>query len=228
MRRIVGLSAYEEPAQWGAWHTDAVLLHSWYPRAVRRAGGLPVLLPPQDPDAAPELLDRVDALVLTGGPDVDATLYNAAPHPDSDEPRDERDAFEIALYLAARDAGIPVLGVCRGLQVMAVAEGGSLVQHLPDVSDVTHRVRLGEFVDHEATFIEGSHIHDLLGASAVVNSSHHQAVADPGRLRVTGWAPDGTIEVCEDPRARFLLGVQWHPEHMDDSRLLEGLIGAVE
>lgn len=228
MRSVVGLSAYEEPARWGAWDTDAVLLHSWYPAAVRRVGAVPVLLPPQEPEHAGAIVDRIDALVLTGGPDVDATLYNVTPHPDNDPPREERDAFEIALYRAARDAGVPVLGVCRGLQIMAVAEGGSLVQHLPDVSEVTHRIRLGTFVDHEATFEPGSLVQELLGDSGIVNSSHHQAVADPGRLRVTGWAPDGTIEVCEDPHARFLLGVQWHPEHMADTRLLEGLVGAVE
>lgn len=204
------------------------MLHSWYSDAVRAAGGVPLLVPPQEPEAAAMVVDRLDALVLTGGPDLDATLYNEAPHETNDEPREQRDTFEIALYRAARDAGLPVLGICRGLQVMAVAEGGSLVQHLPDVSEVTHRLERGTFVDHEARFEPGSLAHDLFGDTAVVNSSHHQAVADPGRLRVTGWAPDGTIEVCEDPAARFLLGVQWHPEHMSDTRLLDALLGAVE
>jgi putative glutamine amidotransferase len=228
MRAVVGLSAYEEPARWAAWATDAVLLHSWYPRSVRRAGGIPVLVPPQEPEAAATIVERLDAVVLTGGPDVDATLYNRTPHEANDPPRQERDAFEIALYRAARDAGVPVLGVCRGLQIMAVAEGGTLVQHLPEVSEVTHRLRLGTFVDHAAEFAPGSLAHSLFGASATVNSSHHQAVAEPGRLTVTGWAPDGTIEICEDPQARFLLGVQWHPEHMADTRLMEALLGAVE
>jgi len=228
MRAVIGLSAYEEPAQWSSWDTEAVLLHSWYSDAVRAANAVPVLLPPQEPEAAAVIVDRLDALVLTGGPDVDATLYNAAPLETNDEPRSARDAFEIALYRAARDAGLPVLGICRGLQVMAVAEDGALIQHLPEVSDVTHRVERGTFVDHEATFLAGSLAHDLFGDSCVVNSSHHQAVADPGRLRITGWAPDQTIEVCEDPSARFLMGVQWHPEHMSDTRLLEALVGAVE
>lgn len=228
MRAVVGLSAYEEPAQWSSWDTRAVLLHSWYSDAVRASGGVPLLVPPQEPEAAAVVVSRLDALVLTGGPDLDATLYNAAPHETNDEPREQRDTFELALYRAARDAGLPVLGICRGLQVMAVAEGGSLVQHLPDVSEVTHRLERGTFVDHEATFEPGSLAYELFGGDAVVNSSHHQAVADPGRLRVTGWAPDGTIEVCEDPAARFLLGVQWHPEHMNDRRLLDALLGAVE
>ena len=228
MRAVIGLSAYEEPAQWSSWDTDAVLLHSWYPDAVRAAGAVPVLLPPQEPEAVGVIVDRLDALVLTGGPDVDATLYNAAPHETNDDPRERRDAFEIAVYRAARDVGLPVLGICRGLQIMAVAEGGALIQHLPEVSEVTHRVERGTFIDHEATFEPGSLAHDLFGDRAVVNSSHHQAVADPGRLRVTGWAPDGTIEACEDPQARFLIGVQWHPEHMADLRLLQALVGAVE
>lgn len=228
MRAVIGLSAYEEPARWSSWDTGAVLLHTWYPDAVRAVGAVPVLLPPQEPESVGVIVDRLDALVLTGGPDVDATLYNAVPHPANDEPRERRDAFEIALYRAARDAGVPVLGICRGLQIMAVAEGGALIQHLPEVSEVTHRLERGTFVDHEATFAPGSLAHDLFGDSCMVNSSHHQAVADPGRLQVTGWAPDETIEVCEDPAARFLLGVQWHPEHMTDTRLLEALAGAVE
>lgn len=228
MRAVIGLSAYEEPARWSSWDTEAVLLHSWYSDAVRDAGAVPLLVPPQPPEAAAVVVDRLDALVLTGGPDVDATLYNAAPHPANDAPRPTRDAFEVALYLAARDAGLPVLGICRGLQIMAVAEGGSLVQHLPDVSEVTHRFERGTFVDHEATFAPGSLAYELFGPTEIVNSSHHQAVADPGRLSITGWAPDDTIEVCEDPQARFLLGVQWHPEHMADTRLLEALVGAVE
>ena len=182
MRAVIGLSAYEEPAQWSSWDTEAVLLHSWYSDAVRAANAVPVLLPPQEPEAAAVIVDRLDALVLTGGPDVDATLYNAAPLETNDEPRSARDAFEIALYRAARDAGLPVLGICRGLQVMAVAEGGALIQHLPEVSDVTHRVERGTFVDHEATFLAGSLAHDLFGDSCTV---HPPASPSSGR----SWSP---------------------------------------
>lgn len=222
---VIGLTAYVEPARWAAWHTDAVLLHSWYPEAVIRSGGIPVLLPPQQ-EAAAELVARVDALILTGGPDISATMYGQEPHPANDRPRHLRDEFEVALYRAARQADRPLLGVCRGLQIMAVAEGGRLAQHLPDVTELSHRVRLGAFTEHSATFRPGSLAHRLLGDQMVVNSSHHQAVADPGRLKVTGRAADDTIEACEAPGAGFALGVQWHPEHGGDVRLFQALVDA--
>ncbi len=222
MRPVIGLTAYTEPAQWAAWHTDATLLHSWYPEAVIRSGGIPVLLPPQE-DAAAALVSRIDALVLTGGPDISATMYGQDPHPENDTPRHLRDEFEVALYRQARAAGTPILGVCRGLQIMAVAEGGYLTQHLPEVTDLAHRVRLGSFTEHMATFTPGSLLQRLLGDEMIVNSSHHQAVVDPGRLTVTGRAADGTIEACEAP-GEFTLGVQWHPEHGGDVRLFQALV----
>lgn len=225
MRPVIGLTAYTEPAQWAAWQTDATLLHSWYPEAVIRAGGIPLLLPPQD-DAAQALVARVDALILTGGPDIAATMYGQDPHPQNDTPRHLRDEFEVAVYRNARDAGIPVLGVCRGLQIMAVAEGGHLTQHLPDVTDLPHRIRPGTFTEHLAAFTPGSRIHALFGDEALVNSSHHQAVADPGRLTVTGRAQDGTIEACEVDGDVFALGVQWHPEHGGDVRVFQALVDA--
>ena len=225
MRPVIGLTAYVEPARWAAWHTDATLLHAWYPEAVIRSGGIPVLLPPQQ-EAAVELTGRIDALILTGGPDIAATMYGQDPHPANDRARHLRDEFEVAMYRGAREAGIPVLGICRGLQIMAVAEGGYLTQHLPDVTDLSHRIKVGTFTEHSAAFAPGSLAHALLGEEMVVNSSHHQAVADPGRLAVTGRAADGTIEVCEAPGAAFAIGVQWHPEHGGDVRLFQALVDA--
>jgi putative glutamine amidotransferase len=127
--------------------------------------------------------------------------------------------------------GLPVLGICRGLQVMAVAEGGALHQHLPDVvGDARHREAFGTFSEHGATFTPGSLAHSLVGADeALVNSSHHQAVSHAGRLTVTGWAADGTIEAAEDPAARFVVGVQWHPEQAQDevsARIFAALVAA--
>lgn len=226
VRPVIGLTAYVEPARWAAWHADATLLHSWYPEAVVRSGGIPVLLPPQQ-EAAAVLARRVDALILTGGPDISATMYGQEPHAANDRPRHLRDEFEVALYRAARQAGRPVLGICRGLQIMAVAEGGSLTQHLPDVSELSHRVKVGTFTEHPATFVPGSLVHSLLGDQMVVNSSHHQAVSDPGRLTVTGRAADGTIEACEAVGGEFALGVQWHPEYGGDVRLFQALVAAV-
>lgn len=227
-RPVIGLTCYLEPAQWGAWSVPAALIPHWYLDLFERAGADVVLLPP---GSRAEVVDRLDGLAIAGGADVDARLYGAEPDVTADAPRESRDASELALYKRARERDIPVLGICRGLQIMAVAHGGSLHQNLPDVSDFVHRVRPGEFVDHDAIFEPGSLIARTLGVtSATVNSSHHQAVADAGDLTITGRAPDGTVEVCEDPSARFVVGVQWHPEHPDrrvtDAPLLQAFVAA--
>ena len=211
---VIGLSCYLEPARWGAWELPAALLPQWYVDLFQSAGATVVLLPPGDGAAA---LDRLDGLALVGGADVDARLYGEQPHETADVPRSTRDASELALYRGARERGMPVLGICRGLQVMAIAHGGTLFQNLPDVEEsIVHRERPGTFVDHGATFAAGSLAASVYGTDEVtVNSSHHQAVDSPGNLVVTGRAADGTIETCEDPATDFCLGVQWHPEHPD-------------
>jgi putative glutamine amidotransferase len=222
-RPAIGLSCYEERARWGSWDTDALLLHQPYAQSLLDVGADPVLIPPGTSEA---ILDRLDALVLTGGPDVDPALYGATPHPTTDTPREARDATELALYRGARRRGMPVLGICRGLQVMAVAHGGTLHQDLASMDGTcTHREARGTFTDHGATLVAGSLAARLLDAQGVVvNSSHHQAVADPGDLTITGYASDGTIEACEDPSAPFVLGVQWHPEFLSDARLFGALV----
>lgn len=212
---VIGLTCYLEPARWGAWDIEAALLPHWYVDLFQEAGARVVILPP-DTGADVEVLDRLDGLVIVGGADVDPASYGEEPHETSDRPRTSRDTSEVNLYRGARERNMPILGICRGLQVMAIAHGGSLHQNLPDVSSLVHRERPGQFVDHAATFNEGSIIAESLGATnVIVNSSHHQAVKDPGDLIVTGLAPDGTIEVCEDPSMPFCIGVQWHPEHPD-------------
>lgn len=223
-RPVIGLSCYLEPASWGAWQLPAALLPHWYLDLFHEAGAEVVLLPPGT-DAS--VVDRLDGLALVGGADVDARLYGADPDPTADPPRETRDATEIDLYRRARAQGMPVLGICRGMQVMAVAHGGSLIQNLPDVEGtIVHRERPGHFVDHAATFAEGSRAAGIFGPGTVVNSSHHQAVASAGDLTVSGWAADGTVEACEDPSADFCLGVQWHPEHPDRRAADRGLLRA--
>ena len=214
-RPVVGVSTYVEPARWGAWEVPAALLHEWYIDAVREAGGRAVLLPPDIEDA--DVLDRVDGLILIGGADIGPANYGAEPHPTTDEPRVQRDASEILLCRGARERDLPLLGICRGLQVMAVAHGGGLIQDLPDAGyGLAHRERLGTFTEHDVDFAEGSRIATIYGATTLrTNSSHHQGIADPGSLVPTGWSRDGLIEVCEVPDARFAVGVQWHPEHPD-------------
>lgn len=215
-RPVIGLSCYVEPAQWGAWQLPAALIPHWYLDLIHRAGADVVILPP-DNDAS--VLDRVDGLALAGGADVDSRLYGAEPHATADSPRESRDASELALYRRARELGMPVLGICRGMQVMVVAHGGTLIQNVPDLeTDTVHRDRPGTFVDHRATFAADSLAGSLLGSGpTVVNSSHHQSVESPGSLAISGWADDGTVEACEDPSADFCIGVQWHPEHPDRS-----------
>ncbi|MEY3733752.1 MAG: hypothetical protein RL347_1111 [Actinomycetota bacterium] len=214
-RPVIGLSTYVEPARWGAWEVPAALLHEWYVDAVREAGGRAILLPPDSTDA--DVLDRLDALVLIGGADIGPANYGAAPHPTVDTPRVERDAGELLLCSGARDRDLPLLGICRGMQVMAVAHGGSLIQDLPDAGyGLVHREHPGEFTEHPVRLAEGSRIADIYGTTSLVtNSSHHQGVSDPGTLTPTGWSEEGLIEVLEAPDARFALGVQWHPEHPD-------------
>lgn len=229
-RPVIGLTCYQEPAAWGAWNLSAALIPHWYLDTVAAAGGRAVLLPP-DADEDVSVLDRIDALVIVGGADIDARRYRQQPHQTADEPRTVRDDSELHLYRGARERDLPVLGICRGLQVMAIAHGGQLHQHLPEVSDLVHREVPGQFVEHQATFAVGSLIATAMGSTeAIVNSSHHQAVADAGSLQVTGWAADGTIEACEDDDGAFVLGVQWHPEHPDrriqDAGLFRALIGA--
>lgn len=210
---VIGLSCYLEPARWGAWELPAALIPQWYTDLFQAAGATVVLLPPGQ---GPEAIDRLDGLAMAGGADIDATRYGAEPHATADVPRTTRDASELSLYRRARERDLPVLGICRGLQVMAVAHGGTLTQNLPDVSDLVHRERPGHFVEHEALFAPGTLAAEVYGTDpVVVNSSHHQAVESPGTLVVSGLAPDGTIEACEDPDSAFCLGVQWHPEHPD-------------
>ncbi|MCB9746602.1 MAG: gamma-glutamyl-gamma-aminobutyrate hydrolase family protein [Alphaproteobacteria bacterium] len=185
-----------------------------YIQAVRQAGGTPILLPPGEPELE-SLLDRVDAVVLTGGDfDIPADRYGqlvttALGHPDAVRADAE---LHLARLCVQRD--LPVLGVCAGMQVLAVATGGSLIQDIP--------AELPEAENHEQptdpaegwhqVHLEGSMLRHVLGRAPVVNSTHHQAVADPGQLRVTGRAPDGVIEAIEMGNHRFCLGVQWHPE----------------
>lgn len=223
---VIGLTSYLEPAKWGSWDIPAALIPWNYVSKLQAAGASVVILPPDAYNH--EAISRLDGLVMAGGADIEPTLYGAAHQEGTDQPRVERDASELGLYRAARAANLPVFGICRGLQIMAVAHGGSLHQHLPDlVGNTLHRDAPGTFNNHGASFTPGSLIAELVGATEVtVNSSHHQAVDSPGDLTVTGYAEDGTIEVCEDPSAEFVLGVQWHPEFSNDEAVSENLFRA--
>jgi len=229
MRPVIGISCYGERAAWGAWDVDAVVLHRAYVDALEASGAAVVVVPPvYDEPSVDAIVGRLDGIVIAGGADVNPADYGDRPHETTDRPRLDRDRTERRLYRSARDNGLPVLGICRGMQVMAVESGGSLIQDLPSAGyGLLHRERPGAFTEHGATFVTGSLVARVLDTTETrVNSSHHQAVADPGTLSVTGHAEDGTIEVLEDPDAAWVLGVQWHPEMSGDRRLFEGLVHA--
>jgi putative glutamine amidotransferase len=227
MRPIIGITTYVLPATFGVWRElPSALVPYDYVAAVREAGGRAVLLPPDDQDA--EVLGRLDGLVLAGGPDLEPGRYGAACEPLT-ESHPERDAGEFALVRHGLELDLPMLGVCRGMQLLTVAAGGRLHQHLPDVlGHEKHRPALGVYGERGARFDPGSRIEALMGDDVVIHCYHHQGVADPGTLTVTGWAEDGLPEAVEDPAKRFVLGVQWHPEVVRDRRLFGALVAAAE
>ena len=225
-RPVIGITAYREHAKWGAWETDAVLVPDAYVVAVEDAGGQVVLLPPGS-ETSVELLDLLDGLLLAGGADVDPGRYGAEVAPETAGLRPDRDRSELALAVAAARRDVPTLGVCRGMQVMVVAAGGRLLQHVPHiVGHEGHRPAPGTYGEHAVDVSPGTRLADVLGDRVVVSSSHHQGVEDSGSLVVSGHADDGVIEGVEDPTRRFALGVLWHPEVRDDTRLFEALVDA--
>ena len=225
---MIGLTAYCEEARWAYWHSPAVLLPANYAEQVVAAGGIPVLLPPMPGIAG--VVDRIDGLLLTGGGDIDPAQYGARPHPATGRVSGPRDAAELELLAAAEAAGTPVLGVCRGMQLVNVALGGTLTQHL--ASDAGHAPAPGTFGAHPVRVAAGTRLAGILGAdgaAAGVPTAHHQAVDRLGDgLVATAWAQDGVIEAVESSSAGdpFLLAVQWHPEAGTDPRLIEALVAA--
>ena len=221
---LIGISTYVEQARWGVWHAPAALLPRSYVDSVIRAGGVPVLLPSVGEDTT--ALSAVHGLVLAGGADVDPARYGHEPHAKTVS-RPERDGFEFALARAALDRGLPVLAVCRGMQVLNVALGGTLTQHLPEVAGHTeHQPAPAVYGHTRVTLTEGSRVARILGSEVKVQCYHHQSVREPAPgLDAVGWAADGTIEAVEAPG--FVLGVQWHPEQdLDDVRLFAALVDA--
>lgn len=226
---IIGVTAYEEPARWDVWIRQAALLPMSYPRAIERAGGVPVLIPPVDElGGLTALVRRLDGLVLAGGPDVDPARYGARRHPETGPPQPRRDRFELALIRAVLDAGLPFLAVCRGMQLLNVALGGTLVQHLPEtVGHEEHRPAPGRIGRHQVRIAAEGLLGAMLGDQADVLTYHHQAIDRLGTgLVPVAWTDDRVVEAMEVQGHRFGLGVQWHPEDGDDLRLFAGLVAA--
>jgi gamma-glutamyl-gamma-aminobutyrate hydrolase PuuD len=226
-RPLIGITTYVTPARWGSWDTQAVLVPAAYVQAIEEAGGRPLLIPPSDA-GVDETLDAVHGLLFSGGSDLDPDLYDQEPHDETFGIVPERDRAELALLEAALARDLPVLAVCRGSQVLNIARGGDLVQHLPDlVGDDKHKHTPGTFAEHDVTLEPGTRLADLLGHRAPVKSHHHQGFGRVGAgLRVAAHAEDGTIEAVEDPSHRFALGVLWHPEAGEDRKLFEELVAA--
>jgi putative glutamine amidotransferase len=235
VKPVIGLSSYAEPTRWGAWHAPAALLPLNYAEQVAAAGGVPVLLPPVPGIAA--AVGRLDGLVLTGGGDIDPATYGAAPHPRTSRVSTERDRAELDLLAAALAAGLPVLGICRGLQLLNIARGGTLHQHLADLGpagDPGHTPQPGAFGSHPVRVATGSMLAGILQADRpfAVPTAHHQAIDQLGAgLTATAWAADGIIEAAEltgGEHHPFVLAVQWHPEAGDDPRLFQALVAAAQ
>jgi len=223
-RPLIGVSTYlETAARWGVWELEAALLPAGYPRLVQRAGGLAAMLPPDDPGHAAATVARLDGLVIAGGPDVDPACYGAERSPRTGPPARERDAWELALVRAALETGVPLLGVCRGMQLLNVACGGTLVQHLEGHAEV-----VGVNGGHAVKPVPGTLYAGAVPEETVVPTYHHQAVERLGTgLVPAAHAADGTIEAIELPSARgWVLGVQWHPEMGDDGRVMGALVAA--
>jgi putative glutamine amidotransferase len=225
VKPIIGITTYAEQARFGVWDVPTVLTPMAYVNAVVRAGGRPLLVPPSE-DGVDETLDALDGLLFSGGSDLDPSTYDAEPHPETNNTRPDRDRAELALISGALERDMPVLAVCRGMEVLNVARGGDLVQHLPDVvGHEDHKHTPGVFGDHEVDLKPGSRVCRLLGERAPVKSHHHQGVRRLGEgLVETAWAEDGTIEGLEDPSRRFALGVLWHPEQGEDFALFKELV----
>ncbi|MBA2645039.1 MAG: gamma-glutamyl-gamma-aminobutyrate hydrolase family protein [Solirubrobacterales bacterium] len=233
MRRagpVIGVCAAVEEASWGVWRAVCNLTPLNYSREIQRAGGIAILLPPDDRmEEAPDgLLDLIDGLMLAGGSDVDAGSYGAAPHPETRGTRPERDRLELALARRALDRDMPLLAICRGMQVLNVALGGTLVQHLPETLDHDrHRETPGSFTEHTIRLERGSLAARAGGGDSTSGKSHHHQGVDVlgEALVATGWSEsDGLVEAVELPERRFALGVLWHPEEDERSGVIRTFV----
>ncbi|MFD0153146.1 gamma-glutamyl-gamma-aminobutyrate hydrolase family protein [Streptomyces sp. NPDC055721] len=219
---LIGVTTYLDQARWGVWDMQAALLPAPYPRLVRESGGLAVMLPPDEAAAAAAVVARLDGLVVAGGADVEPVRYGAEPDPRTGPPARARDSWELALIDAALASGTPLLGICRGMQLLNVALGGTLVQHLDG-----HVEAVGVIGQHAVKPVPGTRYASLVPELTEVPTYHHQAVDRLGAgLTVSAHAEDGTVEAVELPAPTWALGVQWHPEMGEDLRVMRGLVEA--
>ena len=224
----IGVSTYLERAQQGVWDVRAAFLPEVYLDAVTGSGGIALLLPPQAEQHADIAVAGLDGLILTGGADVQPELYGAERHPQTDAARIDRDAWELALFRAAERRRMPVLAICRGLQLVNVARGGTLQQHLPEsLGTDRYRIGGGVFAENEVAVEAGTTLSQILGSDDYrVHSYHHQGIGRLGDgLAASARSDDGLVQAFEGVGDSYLVGVQWHPEeNTDDRRLFEDLV----
>ncbi len=229
-RPIIGITGELEAARWGNWIREAVVSPVSYTRAVERAGGTPVILPPVPASSVPVLIAGLGGLVLAGGRDVDPSLYDEAPHEQTDLPDHRRDRFELILTRAAIEADLPFLAIGRGMHVLNVARGGTLTQHLPDrIGNDSHKPDPVKMTIHDVQITADSTLGRVLGETAQVPAAHHQAVSRIGNgLLTVAWTVDQVVEAIEVQGHRWGVGVQWNPEDGDDLRLFEALVAVAK
>lgn len=227
-RPIIGIIAELDAARWGNWIREAVVSPVTYTRAVERAGGAPIVLPPVPVSSVPSLMATLAGLVLAGGKDIDPSLYDEAPHQQADVPDHRRDRFELIMTRAAIEADLPFLAIGRGMHILNVARGGTITQHLPDrIGDESHKPDPVKMTLHDVQISALSKLGQALGAAATVPAAHHQAISAIGSgLLTVAWTKDQVVEAVELQGHRFGVGVQWHPEESDDLRIFEALIAA--
>ncbi|MDX6278365.1 MAG: putative glutamine amidotransferase [Nocardioidaceae bacterium] len=226
---LIGVTTYREQSRWGVWDEPADVLHAVYARSIEATGGVAVLLPPSDAEAASAVVARLDGLVIAGGADVDPRQYGAEPHERTSGWRDDRDAWELALLNAAWDTCLPVLGICRGMQVMAVHAGGTLDQHTPDlVGTDEHSPGGAEFGEIAVDVLPGTRLAAAIGDRSEVACHHHQSVHDHPGFVASARAADGTLEAMEREDRPYWMAVQWHPETREDAGLFRSLVEAAQ
>jgi gamma-glutamyl-gamma-aminobutyrate hydrolase PuuD len=227
-RPLIGITGYLEPARWSDFVREAVLSPVTYSRAVERAGGIPLVLPPVPIDSVPRLVAGLDGVLVSCGPDLDPRLYGATRHEETTQPDRRRDTFDLALVRAAIEAELPFLAVCRGMHVLNVVRGGTLIQHLPDaVGHTRHAPDPVKMSAHDVQVSVSSRLGQVIGTHAAVPTCHHQGVQRLGTgLLAVAWADDQIVEAVELEGHPFGIGVQWHPEEDDDRRLIEELVTA--
>ena len=222
-RPIIGITSELDAARWGDWIREAAVTPVSYIRAVERAGGAPLVVPPVPPSSVAAFVEALDGVLFTGGRDMDPSLYDQERHEESDEPDHRRDRFELALMRAVLDADLPFLAIGRGLHVLAVARGGVLNQDLPG-----HRAGRARYAPHDVILSADTALGRLLGPQVQVPAAHHQAPSHSGEgVTVAGWAPGGEVtEALEVPGHRFGIAVHWHPEEAGDTRLMTAFVEA--